>query len=85
MINGKESNIFQINKVQKFAEQNNIYAYLIHISLDSITNIYEYNRIDVTIKDSETGELGEGTTYWKRHLRERFNYSEEKRAEIHPQ
>lgn len=64
-INGKKSEIYQINKVQEYADQNNIYAYLIHVSLDSTTNLFEYNRIDITIKDDETGEFGMGTTYWK--------------------
>lgn len=64
-INGQESDIYQINKVQEYGDGLHMYAYLVHVSLDEKVNIYEYNRIDLTLKDSETGELGEGTTYWK--------------------
>ncbi len=62
--------VYEINKVKEYTGLEEgcsqfMYSYLIQIQLPQSLNKTEYYKIDIKIKDRETGEYGEGTVFWK--------------------
>jgi len=65
--------IYEVNKVMEYGGKikdlnQHIYSYLIQIELpiEYKEKLYKYNKIDIKLKDKETGERGEGTIFWKK-------------------
>ncbi len=66
VINDEKVEVFQINRVLEDVENNQKQtAYLIHVQLPENLNIYEYNKITITLYDNETNERGQGSLFWK--------------------
>jgi len=67
-INGETAAIMGINRVIETAPDNiqKVVGYLIQTSFPEIDNKQEYIKINITLKDRETGETGEGSLFWQK-------------------
>ncbi|WP_207654975.1 hypothetical protein [Haloimpatiens massiliensis] len=66
IINEEKVKIYEINKVfEDRGDNKKLISYLIHVGLPKNLNKYEYNKITITLYDSETHERGEGSLFWK--------------------
>lgn len=69
-VDNENVEVYKINKVEEYSGLNEgcpqyLYSYLIQIQLPKNFNKTGYYKIDLKIKDRETGEYGEGTVFWK--------------------
>lgn len=65
-VNDEKVEVFEVNRVKEYGGENqSMYSYLVHISLNKDIDKYEYNKVHITLTDSKTGEQGEGSVFWK--------------------
>lgn len=70
-INEQLVNILGVNRIIEKALDNHpsidsLIGYLIQVSIPEEEKRQEYTKIHITLRDSETGEKGEGSLYWQK-------------------
>jgi hypothetical protein len=66
-INEQVVNILGMNRInEKTGDNHHMIGYIIQVSIPEKEIGQEYTKIHITLRDSETGEKGEGSLFWQR-------------------
>lgn len=69
-INGIESKVVNIERVKEYARGMNMYGYFIQVIKPEVVSLMDtsYDKISIILRSEETGEIGLGEVFIKRHV-----------------
>ena len=65
-VNNQPVEVFEINRLMEaIGEDQSMHAYVVQTSSPKRQMCLDYSRINIVLRDKETGETGEGCLFWK--------------------